>query len=262
MTFLFSQIISWRALVVAMVVLGFAPGAALRIIVLAFERSDPRRRELLAELYAVPWLERPLWVAEQAEVALAEGMGGRLAKGYRRLAPVKRAARWWHGEKDDFLHMRCTVGYQLVTCSYVTILIELLFLVHGTGKWSAYVAWYLVGLPMAWGHQRDRKRNRQTGQPLHATRLDAVICITAGPAAYGATIYLLIHDLAALASGSTSDGYWTGIFVCLLVLYYPWHVILPALREATENDRQSSPPGQATAGDSQLSGIQSSQSEA
>jgi hypothetical protein len=46
----------------------------LRVIVLAFRRDDPRRRELLAELHAVPRIERPLWVAEQLEVAVFEGL--------------------------------------------------------------------------------------------------------------------------------------------------------------------------------------------
>jgi len=68
------QSLSWASLLMAMLVFGFAPGLVLRIIVLAFERDDPRRRELLAELYAVPRLERPLWVAEQLEVALSEGV--------------------------------------------------------------------------------------------------------------------------------------------------------------------------------------------
>jgi len=53
---------AWPAFLAALVVFGFAPGIALRLIVLAFHRDDPRRRELLAELYAVPRLERPFWV--------------------------------------------------------------------------------------------------------------------------------------------------------------------------------------------------------
>jgi hypothetical protein len=230
MTSMFSQIISWRALVAAMVALGFAPSIVIRIIVLAFERSDARRRELLAELYRVPRWERPLWVAEQVEVALIEGIGGRLAKGYRRLAPTRRTAQWWRREKDDFLNARFTAGYNLAAFSYFTILIYVLVLVPGVDKWIAYGAWSLVGLAMAQCHKRDRKRNHQPGQPRHATRLDAVIFLPAGSAAYVATIYLLIHDLAELASGSMSAGYWTGIFLCLLVLWHPWGVILTAMR--------------------------------
>lgn len=52
----------------------------LRLICLAFPRSDPHRAEILAELRAVPPIERPVWVAEQLEVALFLGLGSRVAK--------------------------------------------------------------------------------------------------------------------------------------------------------------------------------------
>jgi hypothetical protein len=72
------DIVSWPTLVLALVVFGFAPGLVLRLIVLAFPRDDPRRKELLGELHAVPRFERPFWVAEQLEVALVEGLAPRL----------------------------------------------------------------------------------------------------------------------------------------------------------------------------------------
>ena len=56
------------------------PGAVLRLILLAFKRDDPRRTELLAELPHVPRMERPFWVFEQLEVALFEGLAGRLTE--------------------------------------------------------------------------------------------------------------------------------------------------------------------------------------
>jgi hypothetical protein len=65
---------AWQLLIVAVAVYGFFPGVVLRFILLAFRRSDPRRAEILAELRAVPRWERPFWVAEQAEVALFEGL--------------------------------------------------------------------------------------------------------------------------------------------------------------------------------------------
>ena len=64
---------AWPLLIGALVVFGLAPGLVLRLIVLAFERDDPRRQEMLAELRTVPRWERPFWVAEQIEVALFEG---------------------------------------------------------------------------------------------------------------------------------------------------------------------------------------------
>lgn len=68
----------WQMFAIAVVVFGFAPGAVLRLIVKAFPRDDPRRSELLAELHAVPRIERPFWVFEQLEVALNEGLIKRL----------------------------------------------------------------------------------------------------------------------------------------------------------------------------------------
>jgi hypothetical protein len=71
-------IVNWRTGLVVLLVFGFAPGALLRLIVLAFRRDDPRRSEMLAELHRVPRLERPIWVVEQLEVALFEGIGERV----------------------------------------------------------------------------------------------------------------------------------------------------------------------------------------
>ena len=73
-----NAIVSWETFLISLLVFGFAPGAVLRLIVLAFHRDDPRRREMLAELYRVPRLERPYWVFEQLERALAEGVWERL----------------------------------------------------------------------------------------------------------------------------------------------------------------------------------------
>ncbi len=102
LTELLHAIVSWQTFLVALVVFGFAPGALLRLIVLAFPRDDPRRRELLAELHAVPRLERPFWVIEQLEVALFEGVWervvwaatGRVIWRYRLLSGVKQNRKY------------------------------------------------------------------------------------------------------------------------------------------------------------------------
>ncbi len=86
-------ILSWPSFLIALLVFGFAPGAVLRLVVLSFHREDPRRRELLAELHAVPRIERPFWVFEQIEVALFEGIGGRLL-----WAATGRVIHRWHLE--------------------------------------------------------------------------------------------------------------------------------------------------------------------
>jgi DNA-binding transcriptional MerR regulator len=73
------HVLGWPTLAIALLVWGFAPGAVLRLIVLAYPRDDPRRRELLGELYAVPRIERPFWVFEQVELGLFEGLRNRAA---------------------------------------------------------------------------------------------------------------------------------------------------------------------------------------
>lgn len=65
-------------ILLALLVFGFAPGLLLRMIVLLFQKGDPRRRELVAELYAVPRWDQLFWVAQHLELALVEGCLDRL----------------------------------------------------------------------------------------------------------------------------------------------------------------------------------------
>jgi hypothetical protein len=55
-----------------------SPELVLRLLVLVYPRSAERRRELLGELGAMRRLERPLWVAEQIETALFDGLRERV----------------------------------------------------------------------------------------------------------------------------------------------------------------------------------------
>lgn len=91
MTELLDAVASWPSLVLVIVVFGFAPRFCLRLIVLAYPRSHPRRKELIADLYTVPCIERPLWVAEQLEVALFEGLPHRVSAAIHSLADCRRA---------------------------------------------------------------------------------------------------------------------------------------------------------------------------
>jgi hypothetical protein len=108
MSALVLQLVSWPALGVALLVFGFGPGAVLRLIVLAFPRNDPRRRELLAEVYNVPRLERPFWVAQQLEVALFEGLAGRIRKVFGRYRIRQRIIDELRAEREDFLNTRAS----------------------------------------------------------------------------------------------------------------------------------------------------------
>ena len=88
---LFEAVASLSTLLMVLLVFGFAPGFVLRLLVLAYPRSDPRRRELISELYAVPRIQRPLWVAEQLEVALFEGLAHRASATIRLITRQRRA---------------------------------------------------------------------------------------------------------------------------------------------------------------------------
>jgi hypothetical protein len=57
---LLSSLASWPTLLIAVVVYGFAPGFLLRLIVLAYPAGHPRRRELIAQLYDVERIKRPI----------------------------------------------------------------------------------------------------------------------------------------------------------------------------------------------------------
>lgn len=91
MSELIQAVTSWRLLLAVLLIFGLAPGLLLRIIVLAFHRDDPRRRELRGELINVPRWERPVWVFEQLEVALVEGLGERIE-----WAMTGRMIHRWH----------------------------------------------------------------------------------------------------------------------------------------------------------------------
>lgn len=227
---LLTQLLSWKALLGVVTVFGFVPGAALRFIVLAFPRSDPRRRELLAELRAVPRAERPVWVAEQLEVALAEGVAGRLARVWRRVALSRRLSERWRREKDDFLSARYTIGYTLATSSYFVVFAYIALLVPGIAKGIVSISWVVLGAVMARIHAQTKKR-LPPGEPLPASELDWKVFIVAGPAVYVATVYMMVHDTIELASGHVSSpGYWIGIYLCLLILAGPREVIRMSAR--------------------------------
>lgn len=78
MTELLESVVSWPTLLLAFAIYGFAPGILLRSLVLLYEHDDPRRTELITELYEVPRWERPFWVAQQIETVIYEGLGPRI----------------------------------------------------------------------------------------------------------------------------------------------------------------------------------------
>lgn len=74
----------WSTLFMTCLVFGFAPGAVLRLSVLWLPKDDPRRRELIGELYAMKRWERPVWVFQQLETILFEGLSLRIQQSRER----------------------------------------------------------------------------------------------------------------------------------------------------------------------------------
>jgi DNA-binding transcriptional MerR regulator len=69
------------------------PGFILRLVVRLYPKGNPRRMELIGELYAMPHWRRPWFVAEQFETALSEGLPARIGPLARGVARRIRALR-------------------------------------------------------------------------------------------------------------------------------------------------------------------------
>ena len=90
---LFDAVTSWRSVLVAVGAFGFAPGFVLRLAVKIYPRDDPRRQEVIADLYVMRRIERPFYVAEQLETVLVEGLPERLSRMASRVLRPQRVRR-------------------------------------------------------------------------------------------------------------------------------------------------------------------------
>jgi hypothetical protein len=77
MSGLLDSVVSPWTFLFVLVVFGAAPRLVLRLLLRIYPPGHHRRRELMAELCVIPRWERPLWVVEQLETALAEGIPAR-----------------------------------------------------------------------------------------------------------------------------------------------------------------------------------------
>jgi len=116
----------WIGLLTLCLVFGFAPTTILRVLVKAWPKNDPRRRELMAEIQTIAYWERPLWVFEQIESALFDGLRVR----FRHRNPIS------------------------VLSAYAIVLLELAFfpVVYVAGKYlSSLAAWLFRFGTHYWG---------------------------------------------------------------------------------------------------------------
>jgi hypothetical protein len=92
---LVEAVASWQSLLLVIAIFGFAPGFILRLLVKIYPRDDPRRQELVAELYTLGRIERPLFVAEQFETVLFEGLPHRAKSVWTSTRKRAGRARAW-----------------------------------------------------------------------------------------------------------------------------------------------------------------------
>jgi hypothetical protein len=138
MTELLDVVASWPSLILVIVVFGFTPGLCLRLLVLAYPRSDPRRTELIAELYAVPYIQRPLWVAEQLEVALFEGLPHRVFAVLRLSTSQRRQRVLRHTTHRSLTYAIRVVGVILI--GYVIVMGGVILAMSANTRWLGAVS--------------------------------------------------------------------------------------------------------------------------
>jgi hypothetical protein len=66
--------LGWKGLLITCIIFGFAPRLCLRIISKAWPKGDPTRQAIIADLVMVPAWRRPIYVFEQLENALSDGL--------------------------------------------------------------------------------------------------------------------------------------------------------------------------------------------
>jgi len=121
MTELLQAITSWRSLLFVVVVFGFAPGFILRLLVKVYPRDDPRRQELVAELYTKGRIERLFFVAEQLETVLIEGVPHR----------VRSTSRWVRPHTKRLWVWLMNGGYWPITLVFGTVVVTIEFIIYG-----------------------------------------------------------------------------------------------------------------------------------
>ncbi|MGW1676052.1 hypothetical protein [Saccharopolyspora sp. NPDC002376] len=116
---LLEAVASWKSLLSVLLVFGFAPGFLMRLLVRIYPKDDPQRANLMAELYSRGRLERPLFVAENLETALAEGVPHRIRALLRRKPVVSGPVGQSAPDRSEFMHeqeIREPFFYGGVTC--------------------------------------------------------------------------------------------------------------------------------------------------
>jgi hypothetical protein len=96
---LIAEIADWKLFLLVIFIYAICPQWVLRLLVMVYDKDDPRRQELLGELYAIDYIRRPFWVAQQFETALADGVWPRF-----RFSLTGRVINRWRLADGDHRH--------------------------------------------------------------------------------------------------------------------------------------------------------------
>jgi len=123
----------------AVLVMGLLPGLVLRLLVRLYPKDHPRRTELLAELYALPWWERPFFVAQVIEVATCEGLPLRAV---RTLAAARRRGSRLAVDRADLATAAATLVFSGLSVGLAAVFATMGFVI---------VDGYVLGAIDDWG---------------------------------------------------------------------------------------------------------------
>ncbi len=115
MTELMEAVLNARVFLTVLVVFCIAPRTILRLLLRAYPPKSARREELTAEYEFVKRIERPLWVAEQFELALFNGLServrlARVGRAFALLAATSKSMQEIEARSDEWLLAARTWG--------------------------------------------------------------------------------------------------------------------------------------------------------
>jgi hypothetical protein len=173
-----------ETLVLLVALFGIVPGFVVRLLSWFFPAGDDRRREMVGELRCVPTWHRPIWAAQQLEVALFEGIPARWAA---RRAPSRR----------DGKKARARLGHATPPRRPRAALLPVILLAAAGSAFGG-----LVALPPA----SPGAALAQNAATHEAVNLAHVALISGVATAAGVGLGLAALCLVATRSGMT--GYW------------------------------------------------------
>jgi hypothetical protein len=184
----------------------------------------------MAEVYGVPRIERPFWVAQQVEVAAFDGLARRIRAGMRQHqigAKIKRRVRRkFHGVWNE----RPECGFAELTLQWSVMGISasaMVYLPITPRSWvalaieiTAALAFFVIGQ-----FARRRNRSRTPSARVRLQRAEVIFIALAAPIAYCLACFSVVHDIMGLSTGNLSHGYWIGLCVSLYSLTIPAELV-------------------------------------